>query len=814
MRLHEVVYGWASFRESMIISQQVRKVPTVSGVKRASTVLGMVLLLLLTISAKATNWYVVPNGAGSKTGVDWNNAWSGGGIGTVSPGDTIWVAGGTYSSFSLINKKGKAGNQIQVLRVRGTDPVPTSAAGWNSSFDSLVVITPTLNFDGASYVTFDGRTNYGIQIPITGGGQVAISGAKSAGNSTNVFIYNVEIPGPFPATGIGGEMDGFYWGSLAYNASYNIVVSNCFVHGFDTFFKFYMQSSTITRCKLWDSYGSSGQHPDIIYFYPSTNFVFSYNSVSNINAEGIFTDGKLGVLCGDLYFFGNTFQNKNSCQDIGLDGSLIYFVNNTIYDSSTGSKGANKMIATDPNSLWANNLMCYAANSQLATSQSKYNTYCAGTIGGYKYPAGEVGSTAVDIAPPFTDGALHIVSTIANGYPRNAGMPIAPTNGHSFNIDPDGNDRTGKWSVGAYEFASGVIVEPVISGVQSVPGTNNATLTWKTDQGASSIVNYGLTSAYGASVANSTLVTSHSVTISSLTGGTLYHYQVVSVNSTNGMNASGDYTFTTMAGVPPTVSAIVQSVSDVDPNLAGVQIYYGSVVQYSGSASDPNGLPLAWQWIYTVNGGPEIALSSGSGPVANAVFNYTASTAGKTYVWKLRVSNGNATAESTFTVGVEAPPLPAGTLSFSATSGTITAPFVISGGTNGYIYQSAETGVTNGGRATYSFSITNAGNYVVQASVNAPNASANSIYLNIDAEPQDPAMIWDIPLTTGFELLLANQRGNGTFDNDQFVPMIYNLGVGTHQIIVIGREANVQLQSLSILQLPPPPQNLHIVPGS
>jgi hypothetical protein len=75
-------------------------------------------------------------------------------------------------------------------------------------------------------------------------------------------------------------------------------------------------------------------------------------------------------------------------------------------------------------------------------------------------------------------------------------------------------------------------------------------------------------------------------------------------------------------------------------------------------------------------------------------------------------------------------------------------------------------------------------------------------------------MIWDVTVTTGFEQQLVSWRGNGTDVSDQFVPQIFNLTAGTHRLIIVGREANTQLQSLSILQLPPTPQNLRIIAGS
>jgi hypothetical protein len=136
-------------------------------------------------------------------------------------------------------------------------------------------------------------------------------------------------------------------------------------------------------------------------------------------------------------------------------------------------------------------------------------------------------------------------------------------------------------------------------------------------------------------------------------------------------------------------------------------------------------------------------------------------------------------------------------ITIPANSGTITSPFII---TNGYVYQRIETGVANGGRAVYNFTTTNTlGHYFIQVLVNAPNDGANSIFLNIDAEPQDPYMIWDIPITSGFMQQTAAWRGNGTFDNDEFVPKVFILNPGAHQLIIRGREANTLFQTITIL---------------
>lgn len=141
-------------------------------------------------------------------------------------------------------------------------------------------------------------------------------------------------------------------------------------------------------------------------------------------------------------------------------------------------------------------------------------------------------------------------------------------------------------------------------------------------------------------------------------------------------------------------------------------------------------------------------------------------------------------------------PLSVNDIFIPATSGVITAPFII---TNGYVFQPVETGVSDGGRAVYSFTTIQAlGNYIIEAVVNAPDGGTHSFYMNIDAEPEDPYMIWDVPVTSSFMQQTVSWRGNGTPDNNQFVPQVFILNPGTHQLIIRGRGAHIQLQSITL----------------
>ena len=89
------------------------------------------------------------------------------------------------------------------------------------------------------------------------------------------------------------------------------------------------------------------------------------------------------------------------------------------------------------------------------------------------------------------------------------------------------------------------ITSPVISSILATPSTTSATVNWITDEAATSMVEYGLTTSYGNSEAVLSLILSHLVTLTGLQENTLYHYRVLSNDSTGNEEISNDNTFTT-----------------------------------------------------------------------------------------------------------------------------------------------------------------------------------------------------------------------------------------------------------------------------
>ena len=284
--------------------------------------------------------------------------------------------------------------------------------------------------------------------------------------------------------------------------------------------------------------------------------------------------------------------------------------------------------------------------------------------------------------------------------------------------------------------------------------------------------------------------------------------QSVTFSGGSGTNVTVSGSATNAPPVLPTVSAISVKATDVDLSLPGLQIYAGTTVQFSANATNAQ----TWQWSYAVNGGTPVVYTNSTSPITNLSYYFDTNTISNSYVWTLVVSNGQAWAKSQTNLEVEAlPDFGGGTtnagLTFTATSGALsgilTATAIINGVPSSYVYQPLPSiGDISGGTAVYNFTITNAGNYEVQAMVNAPSLNANSFYVNIDGPPQDATMIWDImPLTSGFEQRIVSWRGNGSENNDLIFPKVFQLGAGSHQIIFVGREPGTALASFSLVQV-------------
>ena len=110
------------------------------------------------------------------------------------------------------------------------------------------------------------------------------------------------------------------------------------------------------------------------------------------------------------------------------------------------------------------------------------------------------------------------------------------------------------WDIGADEYYD--TGAPIISDVATSSITSwTATITWTTNENATSTVAYGLTTSYGSASSSDIFASSspsHSITLHNLLPSTTYHFRVESTDISGNRATSTDYTFHTATTSPAT----------------------------------------------------------------------------------------------------------------------------------------------------------------------------------------------------------------------------------------------------------------------
>jgi hypothetical protein len=137
---------------------------------------------------------------------------------------------------------------------------------------------------------------------------------------------------------------------------------------------------------------------------------------------------------------------------------------------------------------------------------------------------------------------------------------------------------------------------------------------------------------------------------------------------------------------------------------------------------------------------------------------------------------------------------------FEAESGLVEGIFTVSGG---FVYQTVQTtDPANGGLVRYQVPIPSAGNYKVTMDVDMADGASNSAFVDWDQEPTDPDAVWDEQtLTDGTEARDVTWRGDGAFDNPEFVPQVWALTEATHTLYIRGREANAKIDTITVVEV-------------
>lgn len=127
--------------------------------------------------------------------------------------------------------------------------------------------------------------------------------------------------------------------------------------------------------------------------------------------------------------------------------------------------------------------------------------------------------------------------------------------------DPDGLDPTQCTGELGSTIVNGTDAITISDVTLSEVTTTSVKISWTTSVAATTVVDYGTTSDYGSTKSDSTLTTSHSITIDSLDVNTGYHYRITSTDGDSNTIQTSDSTFTTASRNTTTTTTVTSVVT-------------------------------------------------------------------------------------------------------------------------------------------------------------------------------------------------------------------------------------------------------------
>jgi hypothetical protein len=419
--------------------------------------IAVLLLVLLCLDLAAENLYVTPSGAGATNGSDWSNAFAGFGdvqwgsaVGQVGPGDTLYVAGGTYTSGLTPGVKGSVGNPITIKRataaLHGTD------TGWQSSFNSLALLTTgNINLYEKSHITIDGSVEWGIKKTFSSGHQVTIGGGR------NITFKYMEIIGPGYRSCKSGR-------GITINSNNprvdHLTISHCKIHEYaGAAIRLSTHNYlTVENCIIYNVASGSGcsMHYEHIALFGDIDNIIIRNNIFYQQYE----TGKLGPGWamsfagpnGIIQIYNNVFFNMyqpvyGNSDGFGPRFQYLDIHNNTFvgYRSPIILSGGGTIHSY--NNIFCNPPGMYTlSHTRGAPTNGTNNCYCYDSR--YSYPA--------TIIPPGQEPFVDIKGLDFRLKPGSIPIDKGKDMGSTYAYDIDGTSRPqgNAWDVGAYEYSS------------------------------------------------------------------------------------------------------------------------------------------------------------------------------------------------------------------------------------------------------------------------------------------------------------------------------------------------------------------------
>jgi hypothetical protein len=286
--------------------------------------------------------------------------------------------------------------------------------------------------------------------------------------------------------------------------------------------------------------GATG-YGSIVSFTTSALPAISSIATSSIATSTATVTWTTNVAATSQVNYGTTLSYGTASSSAALVAShsitLTGLTASTTYDFQVESVDAGGDVATSSNQTFSTAADTLAVN---LTAPSSGATLSGSSVTLTATTSGNVAVTGVQFEVDSTNIGSVITSSPYTTTWNSTGVSDGSHTLYAVAEDTAGNYATSSVSVTVRNSP------PVISAISSgTPTTTSATITWTTDEAATSQVNYGSTTSYGTASSSAALVTSHSITLTGLSASTTYDFQVESVDAAGNTATSSNQTFTT-----------------------------------------------------------------------------------------------------------------------------------------------------------------------------------------------------------------------------------------------------------------------------
>ncbi len=506
---------------------------------------------------------------------------------------TPWASAGTYY-VSTTGNDSNAGSQSSPFR-----HLSKAAASATTPGDTVIVMDGTYDNEGVT------EPNFVVTLQYSG----------TAGNPITFKAQNrgqaiLDSMNTSTTTACNGAAAYFN----LYNAAYVVIQGFVIQHSCDSGIQSndnahdiiirWNEIRNIANHTVTDQYGRDG-----IYLNSKEyNFTFDGNIFHDIGR----TDGQAllhfdhGIYSSstNLTIINNVFYNLNRGYSIQLaNGASTWLIaNNTFaFGNGNGEAGAIMFWGTNSGITMRNNVF-YKPNVSALTQFYATISGCAfdhNLVFGGSIMSGSTSGIAVGTNQIGPDPLFVNSSPSSPNFQLQSGSPAIAAGVAVAGVVSDivGTTRPATPDLGAYQFVA-VQAPPVLSAIfTSSVTSNSAFVNWSTNKPATSYVQYGPSGYTSSTPTNATMVTQHSVALSNLAAGTLYHFRAASQDSSGNLGLSSDFTFTTLPPPPPPPTTFSLAINSASTVVAGqsltatvsASLLSGSPATVSFSAT---GLPL------------------------------------------------------------------------------------------------------------------------------------------------------------------------------------------------------------------------------